>query len=231
MSAPQPSRRGARGAVLAVMTGLVVLLVGAGCAVTGSVGGSDEGAGSDDQGSTGEGSDRPTSTPVEELIPGKTIGTPDNPYSPGDTVVIEDWTFTLGATDTDAWPEIIPELKKTYPTIFNDFAPEPGMHYVTAPLTFTYTGPTDTQDRANGFDATHVAADGTETRDGSCGEYSSSSGDYFDSNATWSEPSEEGVLCAQVPPERADSGQWRLSLFFWDHEGNDRLIEVYYTAG
>lgn len=218
-------------AVVAIL--VVVGIAAALAALTGVFGGSDEESSTDPdarRGSTSRESDAPTTEPAEELIPGETIGTPENPYSPGDTVVIEDWTFTLGETDTDSWPELVIEIKKTFPTLFDDFAPEPGMVYVTAPLTFTYTGPPETQNRANGFDVVHFGTDGTETQDGRCGEYSSSSGDRFDSTSIWRESSEEGVVCAQLSPERAEGGQWQLALFFWDHEGKDRLIDVFYTA-
>lgn len=225
-SAPS-ARTGRRAAVIVVVLAVVAALVVGGLALAG-VFSSDDGA---DHDQTSEASTSASATPQEpEVVPGKTIGTPEKPYAPGDSFVfLEDWTFTLGATDFDTWPDVEADLQARLPTMMDSFLPEPGMVFVSAPLSMTYTGPPTYQGRITSVYAQYVTVDGTELFTGNCGRYGDAVAPFDESDAL-EMASVAGAVCVEMTPEQAIGGQWRIEVDYVDGDSDVLFRHIYYTA-
>ena len=191
---------------------------------------------------TGDGSDDPDAsptaptatpsvTPTPEEVPGKTIGTPTTPYAPGDSFVfLDDWTFSLGATDFDTWPDVGPALEQMWPDTIDSYRPGPGMVFVSAPMSMTYTGPPTYQGRITTITLHYMTADGTGLPAGNCGVVGMSV-EAFDVSDAVDLPAVEGAACAEMTPEQAVGGQWRISLDFLNEgDGTEYLRQIFYTA-
>jgi len=182
-------------------------------------------------GGSSTGTRNPTGTRAsdvpEEVVPGVTIGTPENPYTGGESfTVMEDWTFTVGASDTDAWPDIAAEWDDR-PDV-DQYQPHPGTVFVMAPASMTYTGPPSDQGRVKGFFVSYVAPDGALIHP-HCGRYGTTF-DQFDNSTASDEPSEDASFCAQVLPEQVAGGLWQVSMFTYDDDLTERRVEVYYAV-
>ncbi|MBI9115880.1 hypothetical protein [Sanguibacter suaedae] len=166
----------------------------------------------------------------EAEVPGVTVGTPENPYGPGDTfVILDDWTMTIGETDTDSWPELEPQLQQTSPSTMDWYPPEPGMVYVSAPSSIVYNGDTDDQDRLNSITVSHLAADGTTTAINTCGRYGMAVETYWPGYVN-EDPSAEGVPCVEIPPSQVAGGQWQIFIDWIGPDGRPDYVLVHYTA-
>ncbi|MEP7762637.1 hypothetical protein [Sanguibacter sp. 25GB23B1] len=183
-------------------------------------------------GSTPSASTTPSAEPTpEEDVPGVTIGTDENPYGPGDSfVMLDDWTITLGATDTDTWPDLEPGLRETWPDQIEQFQPAAGMVYVSAPANVTYTGDPAGLDRIESIVVEHVAADGTVSAINTCGDFGLAV-DTFHPIDLDKEPVVEGVACVEVSPAQAADGRWRVFVDWIRPDGQGDYVEVFYTAG
>jgi hypothetical protein len=172
----------------------------------------------------------PTASATAGETPGETIGTPENPFRPGDSFTFfDDWTFTVGETDTDAWPGLAPYYEEHFADEIYQHEPGPGMVYVTVPLSMAYTGGPSKQ-RHTMMAITHVSADGVETRAGMCG---LAGGDFrvFDNMAVQRDPVVEGSLCAELLPTQVPGGQWWIYLSYWDPAtGTELDQQFFYTA-
>lgn len=219
-----PSRAGGRArAVIVVVVVVTVLLLTSGALAL---------AGVFDRGedpSTATGTD-PTGTtaadPPEQEIPGETVGTPDNPYAPGDSFsILDDWTFSVGATDTDAWPEVAPRWEGD--ADIDQYQPDPGTVYVKTDASAVFAGSPAEQHRVFGLTFTFVAPDGTLVTE-KCGRY----GTVFETlrNSADAVTTESGAVCVQALPEQAEGGQWQVSLFYYDEDQREQYIKVYYAT-
>jgi hypothetical protein len=172
----------------------------------------------------------PTASPTPEEIPGETIGTPENPFRPGDSFTFfDDWTFTFGQTNTDAWPALASYYEETFPDELDDHEPGPGMVYLTAPVTMTYTGAPADQDNIM-IALHHVSTDGTETGNSSCGLLRRNFTRFVALDVR-TKPVVEGSLCAEIPTENIPGGQWWIYLSYWDSAtGTELDQQYYYTA-
>ncbi|MEP7763372.1 hypothetical protein [Sanguibacter sp. 25GB23B1] len=156
-----------------------------------------------------------------------TVGTPENPYTGGESfTVLEDWTFTVGTSDTDAWPDVAAQWDGQ-PDV-DQYQPDPGMVFVMAPASMTYTGPPTYQGRVKGFFVTFVTPDGTLVYP-KCGRYGTTF-DSFDNSAVSDESSEDATFCAPVLPEQVEGGQWQVTMYTYDEDLTERLVEVYYAV-
>jgi hypothetical protein len=172
----------------------------------------------------------PEPTPEETEIPGVTVGTPENPYEPGDSVtILDDWTMTIGEVDTDTWPDLEPHFLETDPDDMDFYRPAPGMVYVSAPSSMVYTGEPKDQDRLKSVFVGHVAADGESIATNSCGSYGLAVEPFWPLNMP-NEPRSEGVACVEIPPARVEGGQWRISFDWIEPDGQYRTVYVYYKA-
>lgn len=170
----------------------------------------------------------PRPAPTPEEVPGTTIGTRENPYGPGDSfTILDDWTFTLGATDTDTWPDVAAYFEQHAADKLHLHQPAPGMVFVSAPATLTYTGSPEGRDRVDFFTVHHIAADGTESMINSCGRYGTSVEPF---NTVYEDPVVEGVPCVEVTPTQAIGGQWRVAVWFGPDE-DEVVTDIFYTAG
>jgi len=172
----------------------------------------------------------PTASPTPEEIPDQTLGTPQNPLRPGDSFIFfDDWTFTIGETDTDAWPALAAYYQEHFADKMYQFEPDPGMVYVTAPMVATYTGDKAKQDEVM-MALHHVGADGTETRSTSCG-MTGRNYTRFEALAIKTDPLVEGSLCVEISPDQVPGGLWWIYLSYYDPAtGIDRNEQYYYTA-
>jgi hypothetical protein len=171
-----------------------------------------------------------TSSPTPQETPDEPLGTPQNPLRPGDSFTFfDDWTFTLGETDTDAWPDLAPYYRERFPDEIHQHEPEPGMIYVTAEMTAVYDGPISKQDLLNTA-LHHVSVDGAETYVNGC-RLAGGEGRRFDTTELRNQPVVEGYLCAEITPEQVPGGLWWIYLSYYDPAaGIDRNEQYYYTA-
>ena len=170
----------------------------------------------------------PSSEPTPEGdVPGVTIGTAENPYGPGDSfVMLDDWTFTLGATDLDSWPDLEPQLLQKWPTKIDQLKPDPGMVYVSAPASVTYSGDPADQDRMSLIVVEYLATDGTVGTINTCG----NGGIAVEPFNTINDEPFVGTACTQITPAQAAGGQWRVFISWFTPEGQETYIDVFYTA-
>ena len=223
-----PAPRSRRPVIIALAV-LVVVLVVAGALFASGV---FTGDGSDDpDASPTAPAATPSVAPTPEEVPGKTIGTPTTPYAPGDSFVfLDDWTFTLGATDFDTWPDVGPALEQQWPDTIDTYLPEPGMVFVSAPMTMTYTGPPTYQGRITSIYLAYFTADGTELRVGNCGRYGDAV-EAFDLSDAVDLPAVDGAACAEMTPEQAIGGQWRITLVYLKEDsGTEVFRDILYAA-
>jgi hypothetical protein len=165
-----------------------------------------------------------------EEIPGETIGTSENPFGPGDTFTFfDDWTFTFGATNPDTWPGLASYYEEHFPDKISQYEPEPGMVYVTVPVSMTYTG-TEAKREHILMALNHVSAAGTETGNTDCGLTGRNYKRFESVTAKWSSEL-EGSLCAEIRPEDVPGGQWWIYLSYYDPAtGTERNQQFFYTA-
>ena len=141
----------------------------------------------------------PTPTPAPTPIPGSR----PNPFAIGTSFISGDWTFSLAATDTDAWPEIMAE------NMFND-PPPAGWSYITTPVTVTYRGAGSEKPWLETY-VQFVGTNGVVYTDYSststCGVVPNENDDlpemYAGGSAT-------GNACAVVPTSYIAGGLWRV---------------------
>jgi hypothetical protein len=172
----------------------------------------------------------PEPTPEETEIPGVTIGTPENPYEPGDSfVILDDWTMTIGEVDTDTWPDLEPHFLETRPHKMDQYQPEPGMVYVSAPSSVAYSGAPKNQDRLESISVYHLATDGTITSTNTCGDLGLAVEPYWPYKAN-EEPLIEGVPCVEIPPTQVPGGQWQIFVDWIEPDGQGNYVLVHYTA-
>ncbi|MEP7766161.1 hypothetical protein [Sanguibacter sp. 25GB23B1] len=223
-----PAPRRSRRPLIITLAVLVVVLVAAGALF---VSGVFTGDGDDADASPTTPAATPTIAPTPEEIPGKTIGTQANPYTPGDSFkFLDDWTFSLGTTDFDTWPDVGPALEQKFPDSIDSYRPGPGMVFVSAPMSMTYTGPPTYQGRITTITLHYMTADGTALPAGNCGVVGMSV-EAFDVSDAVDLPAVEGAACAEITPEQAVGGQWRISLDFLNEgDGTEYLRQIFYTA-
>jgi hypothetical protein len=139
-------------------------------------------------------------------------GSRANPISINTPFISGTWGFNVGATDHDAWPEIMAH------NTFND-PPIAGWGYVWVPVTFTYLG--NTSSRPFSSEVEFVGGDGVvydsfdSVTEQSCGDYPN---DWSDLNELFPGASLKGNVCAVVPLHAIPGGLWRLSGDFGDHQ-------------
>jgi len=218
----------AAGGVLAVVAAVGILVVSG--ALDGDGADGPDPAATTVAGSAAGATPTPEPTPEEAEIPGVTVGTPENPYEPGDSfTILDDWTMTIGEVDTDTWPDLEPHFLETDPDDMDFYRPDPGTVYVSAPSSVVYTGEPKDQDRLKSIFVGHVAADGATIATNSCGSYGLAVDTFWPLDMP-EEPRSEGVACVEIPPARVEGGQWRIAIDLIDPEGQSRYVLVYYRA-
>jgi len=172
----------------------------------------------------------PAVSSMPEEIPGETVGTPENPFRPGDSFTFfDDWTFTVGETDTDAWPALAGYYQEHFPDRLSRYEPDPGAVYVTAPLVVTHSGSAASRRHLNTA-LHHVRVDGTETYVNGCN-LTGRNFKSFPASALKSEPTVEGSLCVEIPAEAVPGGQWWIYLSYYDPAtGTELDQQLFYTA-
>jgi len=213
-----------------VVTALVTLGVVGVVAVALSASGVFEGDGAPGVDSGASSTSTSTSSPAPQETPDEPLGTPQNPLRPGDSFTFfDDWTFTLGETDTDAWPALAGYYEEHFADSLHRFEPAPGMVYVTAPMKATYTGTKAKQGPLN-VALHHVSVDGTESYGNGC-RLTGRNFTSFDNTELKIFPLVEGSLCAEITPEQVPGGLWWIYLSYYDPAaGIDRNEQYYYTA-
>lgn len=158
---------------------------------------------------TAETSASSTPTPTPTPTPEAEVGTRENPVPIGTPAKHSEqsvWTYTLGATDTDAWPEISAENQ------FNQVPPE-GSTYIMAPVHISMD---DTEAAAAGFDPwasfalQYVTAAGNSFDDRTCTAVLPAPGALQNVGGMYGGAQADFLACAVVPVADIPGGTWRV---------------------
>lgn len=155
-------------------------------------------------------SESPTPTPTSTPAPASELGTRDNPI-PINTVAKHStdsvWNYSVGETDTDAWPEI---------QAVNQFntAPPEGSAYVAVPVAISLD---DVEAVAQGADPLvsfafeYVTAAGNSYDEFSCNQVLPAPGDLFNIGTMYGGAQASFIACASVPVADVPGGTWKVT--------------------
>jgi hypothetical protein len=144
-------------------------------------------------------------------------GSSSAPYAVGQTFANGSWTFSFGATDTDAWPELQGQDEE-------NVAPNPGWSYVMVPVVFT-----NASKRADEpywpNDIQFLGADGSEYSELSdddqiCGIFEN---DWVEAPALAPGQSATLNVCAVVPTAAVAGGAW---VVFNDDADDESYVKL-----
>ncbi|TFD56977.1 hypothetical protein E3T43_08620 [Cryobacterium sp. Hh7] len=148
----------------------------------------------------------PSAAATEEATAAK-LGTRTNPFPTGtagkhssDSV----WTFSVGETDIDAWPEIL---------AFNEYneAPAEGNGYITVPVTVQVddvAAVVDGADPAASFDISYVTTSGNTYDSFTCSAVLPDPGELYNVGVMYGGAQAGFIGCAQVPTADIPGGAW-----------------------
>lgn len=129
------------------------------------------------------------------------------PWRPGQPIAVDDWRFTFGVTDLDAWPERLAYYSEADP-------PPPGYAYVSVPMTFTRTGEGSSrawiQNEVEFVGGDGVVYDDFQELNGdyvSCG----LADDWDDAPEVYTGATAGGSQCVAVRQTAIAGGLWRLT--------------------
>jgi hypothetical protein len=146
-------------------------------------------------------------TPTEEAEP---LGTRGNPVAVGVGAKHSDasvWTYTVGETDSDAWPEI---------SSVNQFSspPEAGSAYIMLPVHLVVEDAPQIVDGADpwaSFEVSYVTAGGNSFDERSCTAVLPAPGSLYDVGLMFGGAEADFVSCVQVPAGDIAGGTWRIA--------------------
>lgn len=155
----------------------------------------------------------PSSTPSESPTPTPPPaepGTRENPVPQGTLAKHSDasvWKYSVGATDTDAWPEISAANE------FNEPAPE-GSTYISVPVHIVTE---DVEAMAEGgdpwasFTVDYVTAAGNSFGEQTCTGVLPAPGPLYEVGTMYGGAEADFLACAAVPTADIPGGAWKIS--------------------
>lgn len=147
-----------------------------------------------------------TTRPVRVTVKDR-LGSQALPWRPGQPIAVEDWRFTFGITDFDAWPEYLANYSEADP-------PPPGYTYVSVPMTFTRTGSGSGKAWIEN-EVEYVGNNGVVYDDFAeiNGDYVSCSlaTDWDDAPEVYTGGTASGTQCLAVLQSAIPGGMWRLT--------------------
>ncbi|SDS54594.1 hypothetical protein [Microterricola viridarii] len=142
-------------------------------------------------------------------------GTRANPFpvgTAGKHAADSVWTYSLGETDSDAWPEIMAANE------FNE-APAEGNGYITAPVTVQVEdveAVAEGADPWNSFDVSYVTASGNTYDSVTCSVVLPAPGELHRVGLMYGGAQAEFLNCAQVPTADIPGGAWVVASMVSD---------------
>ncbi|GAA1767961.1 hypothetical protein GCM10009747_30960 [Agromyces humatus] len=152
-------------------------------------------------------SSKPSETPES---PTAGAGSRENPVPVGTGAKHSEasaWTYTVGETDTDAWPEISAANQ------FNE-APAEGSAYILVPV---HVEMADSEAAAAGFDTwasfklEYVTAAGNSFGDTTCQAALPAPGSVYDVGTMYGGAQADFLACAVVPAADISGGTWKVT--------------------